>query len=407
MTCPVTGAGGPSAPAYPFSDLHTLDLEPEYAQLHQQGGGLHRATMPYGGQAWLAIRYEDVRQILADPRFSRSAANTGQAPRLSSEVLPSSSMMAMDAPEHTRIRRILAKHFTVPRIEALRGRATTLVDQLIDNMTGSKPADLLTGLALPFPLLMVCELLGVPAEGRDTFADFSAALRSRTMSQRHREAARNQFEEWTARHLLFARGAEAGGSLLHELLEPDAVGRSPLDVREAVDVAIALLVGGVGSPSTLLASGICTLLRRPDVVRAIVADEALIPAAVEELMRLVPVGVGGGFVRVATEDLTLSGTLVRRGEAVVPAMPAANRDPSVFPDPDDFKLDRPTTPRHLGLGHGTHHCIGAHLARVELQTAIGRLFSRLPGLRLAVPEDQLRWHRGLVVRELKELPVTW
>ncbi len=403
--CPFAQAGPEEKLGYPFSGRHTLDLEPEYAEL-QQSDELHRVVMPHGGIAWLAVRYAHVRQVLADPRFSRALANRVDAPRLSSEVLPETSMMAMDPPEHTRIRRALAKEFTAERVERLRGRATSLVDGLLSEMLASgKQADLVADLAVPFPLLMICELLGIPADGRNHFADFSAALRSRTMPRETREQVRKKFESYVGDKLLQSGAREPDGLLA--LLESEQSQAHRLSTEEIVDVVIALLVGGVGSPSTLLASGICLLLRRPDLVTALTASRDLVPAVVEELLRLVPVGVGGGFIRVASENIRVGGTTVRRGEAVVPVMTAANQDRNAFPDPLLLDPHRPVLPRHLGLGHGVHHCIGAHLARVELQVAIECLFTRIPTLRLAVPEQQLQWHEGLVVRELKELAVTW
>ncbi|WP_053198681.1 cytochrome P450 [Streptomyces viridochromogenes] len=403
--CPLMGDPRDEAMAYPFPGVHTLELEPEYGPL-LQGDRLYPVTMPHGGRAWLATRYVHVRQVLADPRFSRALANHVEAPRLSSEVLPQTSMMAMDPPEHTRVRRALAQEFTSDRVELLRDRAERLVDRLLDTMTeAGRPADLLAHLAIPFPLLMVCELLGVPETDRGTFTELSAFLRSRGMPVERRESARREFETYVEGLLAGTRIDPAG--LLARLKTAHEHVDEGLSVQEIIDVAIALLVGGVGSPSTLLASGVCMLLRRPDLVEALRTDPRLVEATVEELLRLVPVGVGGGFMRVAREDVRVGATLVRRGEAVLPAMTAANRDPEIFPDAHRLRPERKSSHRHLGLGHGAHHCIGAHLARVELQTAIGRLFHRLPGLRLAVPEPELRWHDGLVVRELKELPVTW
>ncbi|MYU12628.1 cytochrome P450 [Streptomyces sp. SID8361] len=403
--CPSAAGTRDDTMAYPFPGVHTLELEPEYSPL-LHGDRLHRVTMPHGGRAWLATRYAHVRQVLADPRFSRALANHGDAPRLSSEVLPETSMMAMDPPQHTRVRRALAHEFTSDRIELLRGRAAQLVDTLLDTMTeADRPADLLAHLAIPFPLLMVCELLGVPQTDRDTFTDLSAFLRSRGMSVRRRENARREFETYVESLLTGTRIDPAG--LLARLRAAHEHDRDGLSVQEIIDVAIALLVGGVGSPSTLLASGVCMLLRQTDLVAALPNDPKLVEATVEELLRVVPVGVGGGFMRVAKEDVRVGATVVRRGEAVLPAMTAANRDPEIFPEAHQLRPERRSSSRHLGLGHGTHHCIGAHLARVELQTAIGILFHRLPGLRLAVPEPELQWHDGLVVRELKKLPVTW
>ncbi|GGL54860.1 cytochrome P450 [Planomonospora parontospora] len=405
----VCGASGPSAatPAavpYPFSDRHTFDLEPPYADL-QRSDQLHRVQLPHGGPAWLAVRYDHVRQILADPRFSRAHANRADIPRLSSEVLPATSMMALDPPEHTRIRRALAPHFTADRIEHLRPRATAGAEELLETMAAAgRPADLLAHLAIPFPLLMICELLGMSAREREHFTDFASALRSARLPPAARQAARHRFETFVADHLL-TPGVHTPDGLLAALRRDRD--EQTLSTAEIVDVVIALLVGGVGSPSTLLASGVCLLLRRPDLVAWLTADPGRVPAAAEELLRLVPVGVAGGFVRVATQDITVGATLVHAGEAVLPAMTAANRDPAAFPDPLTLRPDRPATPRHLGLGHGAHHCVGAHLARVELQVALTALFARMPALRLAVDESDLHWHEGLVVRELKELPVSW
>jgi nocardicin N-oxygenase len=391
-----------TAPAYPFSDVQTTQLEPEYRRLLEEQR-LTRVTMPVGGQAWLATAYAHVKQVLADPRFSRRAANQPGVPRLSPEMLPESAILAQDPPEHTRLRRLIAKAFTARRVENLRPRTQTIVDQLLDAMVeAGSPADVVTHLASPLPTIVVCELLGVPVEGREHFNRFGEMLTSRELSGDEIGRQRGRFEEYLL-DLIADRRRGEGDDLLSALLEAHEAD-DRLSHEELMNLVVALLVGGRGSPTVFLSSAIHLLLRSPEHWHQLVAAPEHVPAAVEELLRFIPIGAAGGFVRVATEDVVLGDVTVRAGEAVVPAMIAANHDDTVFTRPEQLDFHRTPNP-HVGMGHGAHHCIGAPLARMQAQVALATLLRRFPGLTLT--DEEAPWAQGRVVRSLSHLMVMW
>lgn len=390
--------------AYPFDPAPTLDLEPEYGPI-LLGDSLVRIAMPVGGQAWLATAHAHVKQVLSDPRFSRAAATTPETPRLSPEMIPASSIMAQDPPEHTRLRRVIAGAFTSRRIELLRSRVRDIVDDLLDGMEqAGGPADLNTHLSVPLPLIVICELLGVPDQDRERFTALAEKLTSRELSGDEIARARTDMEE-RLRLLIADRTLARGEDLLSDMLDAQQEA-DRLSEAELVNLVVALLVGGRGSPSVFLSSSVFTLLQNPDQWQLLCEDPTLVPSAVEELLRYVPIGVAGGFVRVALEDVSVGDTLVRAGEAVVPAMIAANRDGRVFEEPDRLDITRERCP-HLGFGHGAHHCVGGPLARLQAQIALDALVRRYPRLSLAAGERDTDWETGRVVRGLASLRVVW
>lgn len=389
---------------YPFGEEHGLDLDERLVALSSQG--LTRVTLPYGGDAWLATGYHDVRQVLADARFSRERANAQDKPRLSSEVLPPSSMMAMDAPEQTQLRRALAGAFTTRAVERLRPdirRLTQLATAAF--VDAGSPQDLVAGITSRLPMTLICSVLGVPSVHSDAFSELAGSLRSRDLEPEDRLDARRRFEEFVST-LIGQTESDESPTLLKQLADQVRDPSDPLNAEQLTDIVVAVLVGGVGSPSTFMASSVYLLLRDPDLWASMVADPSTVPAVVEELLRVVPIGVAGGFPRVARRDVMVGETLVVAGESVLPAMIAGNRDSRVFENPEQFEPGRPG-PAHLGFGHGSHHCVGAHLARVEAQEFLSALAHALPSLRLSELPGSAVWCKGLVVRELETLIVEW
>jgi cytochrome P450 len=252
---------------------------------------------------------------------------------------------------------------------------------------------------------VICELLGVPEADRADLHTWSAAMLSTTAlpPQRVREYGGN-LNGYIAR-LIGQRRREPSDDLLGALVQArDEQGR--LTEPELVELTLGLLVGGHETVSSELPNFVYVLLTHPEQLRQLRADPQLLPTAVEELMRWVPLGTLAAFARYATEDVKLEGGLVHAGEAVMVSVAAANRDDRVFAEPERIDLTRSPAP-HIAFGHGAHHCVGAQLARMELQVALGTLLRRLPTLRLAVPETELRWKSGMLVRGPEELPVAW
>lgn len=389
---------------YPFSDPDRLNLDPRYAQLRRDEP-LTRIRLPFGEPAWLATRHADVRTVLGDPRFSRAASVGRDEPRNSARQ-QDTGILAMDPPEHTRLRRLVAKAFTARRVEQLRPRTRAMADELVDGMLAAgPPADLVEHLATPLPIRVICDLLGVPVTDQDRFHTWSEAIVSTTSLTP--EVAQQYIDNLFAYmgELIARRRREPTDDLLGAMVRArDADDRLAED--EVVQLAAGLLAAGHETTVTQIPNFVYVLLTHPDEWDRLRAEPALVPSAVEELMRFVPLGASSAFARYALEDVELGGVLVRAGEPVVVSISSANRDETVFAEPDRLDLTRQANP-HLGFGHGVHHCIGAQLARMELQVVLETLVDRTPGLRLAVPEPELTWKSGLLVRGLVAMPVSW
>ncbi|HEV2782094.1 MAG TPA: cytochrome P450 [Actinophytocola sp.] len=387
--------------SYPFNDAAGLELHEAYAAARADAG-LIRVRLPYGEPAWLATRYADVRQVLGDRRFSRAEAIRRDEPRTSPGRV-SMGILAMDPPEHTRLRKLVAKAFTMRRIERLRPRVRELAETSLDEMVSlGPPADLVERFALPLPVAVICELLGVPTTDRPKFRVWSDAMLSTTrLTAEEFEATREETRAYMA-GLIAIRRAEPADDLMTALIEArDEHDR--LSELELVDLCWGLLVAGHETTASQLPNFVYVLLRNPDKWAELQKDPDLIPAAVEELMRFVPLGVGSAFARYATEDVEVGGVLVRAGEPVLAAVSSANRDGEQFDAPDELRFDRGEN-QHVGFGHGAHHCLGAQLARVELQEALRVLLARLPGLHVA---GEIEWKTGMIMRAPRMMPVGW
>lgn len=391
---------------YPFGAPTRLDMDPLYARLRREEP-VSRVELPYGGQGWLVTRYEDVRTVLADPRFSR-AATVGRedVPRATPAPAPADSLLSLDPPEHSRLRKLVAKAFTGRRVAELRPRTRQIVDEKLDAMErAGAPADLVQGFALPLPVTVICEMLGVPAAEQHRFRDFSDAILSTTAYTREQiEAARSSLEGYLAEQVALRREQPTDDLLGALVAARDDEDR--LSEKELVNMGVGILIAGHETTANQIANFTYVLLTQREYWDQLRTDPDLIPGAVEELLRHTQLGAGGGQPRVATEDVVLSGVTVRAGEAVFVHTQSANRDESVFDDPETLDLTRQHNP-HIAFGYGAHHCLGAQLARIELQVAMQALLERFPTLHLAVPVDEVPWKSGLLVRGPKELLVAW
>jgi cytochrome P450 len=394
--------------AYPFPPPPSLyEPAPEFGEL-RDSRPVAQVTMPDGKTAWLATGYAEVRQVLVDQRFSRRAASGPNAPSTSLRIADESDqLISMDPPEHTRLRRLVARAFTARRVEELRPRVAKLVDELLDKMEAlPRPVDLVEHFSLPLPVRVICELLGVPAADRHTFHAWSDTLMS---DWRHDpkefKAALDDLGDYF-RRLIAAKRAEPADDLMTALIAARDE-QDKLSERELVMMSLGLLLAGHESTANQINIFLLTLLHYPDELARLKADPDAIATAVEELMRFAQIVTGGTNVpRVTTEEVELGGVTLPAGAVVLPALSAANRDPAVFEAPDRLDLSRAENP-HLSFGAGVHHCLGAQLARMELREALGGLLRRIPDVRVAVPESELRFKMGMVVRSLEALPITW
>jgi cytochrome P450 len=388
-----------------FGESDRLSIDPAFAELRREQP-LCRVRLPYGEPAWLVTRYEDAKVVLGDPRFSRAAASGRDEPRTRFHVGSPGSLLRYDPPEHSRLRRLVAKAFTARRVEGLRPRAQQIADQLIDRMVAQgPPAELVEDFALPLPITVICELLGVPVEDRVDFRLWSDAFLSTT------RFTPDEVTEYVGRMRdymagLIAEHREAPRDDLIGALVAARDEQDRLSEEELLAMAEGILVAGHETTASQIPNFVYTLLTHPEQLAAVRADPGLIPQAVEELMRYVPLGGGAGSARYALEDVELGGVTVRAGEPVVVALQSANRDESVYSHPDTLDLHRQEA-SHIGFGHGPHHCLGAQLARMELQVALGSLLRRLPGLRFAGTEQDIVWKTGTATRGPARLPIAW
>ena len=391
----------PAPVDYPFNDAGSLGLHDAY-RAAQRAPGLIRVQLPHGEPAWLTTRYADARFVLGDLRFSRAEALAHDEPRMRAGQL-AGGILSMDPPGHTRLRRLVATAFTVRRVERVRPRARAIAEDLVERMIeAGPPADLVDAFALPLPVAVICELLGVPVEDRTLFRAWSDdALSTSRLTAEEFAASREAMRAYMA-GLIAQRRAEPADDLMTALVEARDE-HDKLSEQELVDMCVGILVAGHETTASQIPNFVLTLLEHPGQLARLRAKPALLSGAVEELLRFVPLGAGAGFPRYATEDVEVGGTRVRAGEPVVVAIGAANRDALRFDDADELRIDRPAAP-HVGFGHGVHHCLGAALARMELQEALRVLLARLPGLRLA---GDVEWKTEMLVRGAVTMPVGW
>ncbi|RSS66136.1 cytochrome P450 [Streptomyces sp. WAC06614] len=364
---------------------------------------LTRMTYPDGHVGWLATGYATVRSIMGDPRFSSRyelmhypfpGGPEGPLP-----PAPVGDMTGMDAPEHTRFRRLLAGKFTVRRMRRLTERVEQITAEHLDALERRGPGtDLVEAFARPIPALMICELLGVPYADRARFQGHADTLMSMDAAPEERYAAMTGLQEYMA-ELVAAQRAEPSDDVLGDLARD-----SDLTDEELVGIGGFLLAAGLDTTANMIAHGTFALLSNPEQAAALRTDPDLAPQAVEELMRYLTVAPTG--IKSALEDVELDGRLIRAGESVTLSFEAANRDPARFPAPDVLDVHRSAT-GHLGFGHGIHQCLGQQLARVELTVALPALLRRFPTLRLAVPAAEVPLRTGMNIYGVHRLPVTW
>jgi cytochrome P450 len=395
-----------TVPEYPVGDTSRLAMDPWYSAA-REAAPLVRVRMPYGGDAWLAVQYSSVRLAQSDPRFSRAAAAEagGDAPRMVPGKPPVGSVLTIDPPDHTRVRKFVAKAFTVRRVERLRPRVQEIVDGLLDQLVlHGAPADLKKFVAEPLPVMMICEVLGVPADDRDQFRNLTETIMSTVFTEDEALQAMTQFLSYFS-SLVAAKRKQPGDDLL-SMLVTVVENDDRLSELELASLGVALLVGGHETILNQVTNFVYTLLTNPTELAKLRAKPELLNQAIEELLRHIPINSGGAFGSVAKEDVQIGDITVRAGETVVADIAAANHDARTFAEPDLLNLERTDVP-HLTFGFGPHHCIGAQLARMELQVTLGTLLRRFPDLRLAVPAEEIAWREGVLIRGVEALPITW
>jgi cytochrome P450 len=380
-----------------------FDPAPEMARLRDTER-IRGVRTPFGTDAWIVARHEDVRAVLADgERFSNDRRMPGLPVDLSPqerERIRAGNLLGLDPPEHTRLRRMLTPEFTVRRMRRLEPRITEIVHDHLDAMArNGPPADLVTDFALPVPSLVICELLGVPYADRHDFQRRSN--RQLDLSTPLDERLRLGRESRTYLTGLVAQAqADPGEDMLGMLVREHG---HDLTTDELVGIAGLLLVAGHETTANMLALGTLALLRHRDQLALVRDDPTAVGPAVEELLRWLGI-VHAGIARVAKTDVELAGQTIPAGGVVLCALAAANRDPAAIRDPDRLDVTRGGI-GHLAFGHGVHHCLGAPLARAEMRIAFPALLRRFPNLHEVPGGPEFRSFH--FVYGLTTLPLTW
>ncbi|MGW7237968.1 cytochrome P450 [Streptomyces sp. NPDC054804] len=374
----------------------------------RDGTPLSRVTLYDGRTAWAVTGHGTARALLSDPRLSsdrrRDDFPMPNARFAAARERRKVALLGLDDPEHQTQRRMLIPDFTLKRATGMRPAIQRIVDELLDRMIAQgPPADLVSAFALPVPSMVICDLLGVPYADHEFFEAQSRRL-LRGPEPADSLDARDRLEAYLGELADRKSRDEAPGDgvlddLVHERLREGA-----LDRDEVVALALILLVAGHETTANMISLGTFTLLQQPERLAELRADPALVPAAVEELMRML--SIADGLLRVALEDIEVAGTTIRKGDGVLFATSVINRDESVYDDPDTIDWHRPTR-HHVAFGFGIHQCLGQNLARTELEIALRTLWERLPGLRLAAPPEEIPFKPGDTIQGMLELPVTW
>ncbi|WP_406720039.1 cytochrome P450 [Streptomyces anthocyanicus] len=366
---------------------------------------LARITLFDGRPAWLVTGHAAARRLLADQRLSTDRTRDGfpaTSARLAAVRERRTALLGVDDPEHRAQRRMVLPEFTLKRAGALRPSIRRIVGERLDAMIAQgPPADLVTAFALPVPSMVICALLGVPYADHEFFEEQSRRLLRGPLPADTRDA-RDRLEAYLG-ELIDRKRRAPGEGLLDDLVRRQA-SEGATDREELIAIAVILLVAGHETTANMISLGTYTLLTNPGRLAELRADPALLPGAVEELMRVL--SIADGLLRMATEDIDVDGQTIRAGDGVVFSTSVINRDESVYPEPDALDWHRPAR-HHVAFGFGIHQCLGQNLARAELEIALESLFDRLPTLRLAAPADEIPFKPGDTIQGMLELPVAW
>ncbi|MEH1014459.1 cytochrome P450 [Micromonospora sp. CPCC 206060] len=409
-------------PRYPFEDFRGELPTRLLAMVRDEP--VSRVRLPDGRPAWLVVGYDEVCTVLSDARFVRHVGEIGtdggagtdadagargdigtDAPDVGGQCPVTGRVrdLAMNGPAHASLRRLAARAFAARRMEAYRPRVQRIADDLLDEMVAKgQPGDLISSLVFPLPAMVVCEVLGIPAEDRERFNVWIADITALTAYGTAEAAeAMGELRAYLADRLA-AKRAAPGDDLFSSWLATQAEDDTLSD-EEIVGLAVGVLIGGreINSIST----GIRALFQHPEQLARLRAQPELLPSAVEEILRYTSVSPMF-LVQTALADVELGGQPIRAGDAVMAVPWAANRHPETFPGPDTFDVARPHNP-HLTFGHGPHFCLGAALGRLQVEIAIGTLLRRFPNLAPAVDLDRLPWRHERINCGIAEFPVTW
>lgn len=381
---------------------------PVYEELREKEP-VSRFLLPNGLYAWMVTAYEDATAVLNDARFATKHPEQGDAAE--SNLSPhreiiSRNLSNVSPEDHRRLRRLVQKAFTPRMVEGLRGRIEEITNELLDKAQDKGEMNLIDDFAFPLPIQVICEMLGVPVEDRDKFREWSNVIMEGFNNPGLAERSEEVLIEFIdyLRALIAERRNHLRSDLISDLIRVEDQG-DVLSEHELYAMIFVLIVAGHETTVNLIGNGVLALLEHPQQKEMLKNRPELIHSAIEEMLRYEgPVEVTN--VRWAAEDVELKGQQIRKGDMVFVCLSSANRDGKQFADPDTFDITRAAND-HIAFGKGVHYCLGAPLARLEGEIAIGTLLRRMPDIRLKTEADSLTWRTGLILRGLKEIPVVF
>ncbi|SFC70721.1 Cytochrome P450 [Bacillus sp. OV322] len=386
---------------YMFTDAFVQNPYPLYKKLREEAP-IYKTLLPGGMHSWLITRHEDASELLKDSRFIKDYTKLSDEPTSHTSIF-TQNMLFSDPPDHKRLRGLVQKAFTPKMIEGMRERIQEITDELLDDVKEKGKLNLIDDLAFPLPIIVICEMLGVPSKDREKFRLWSNSLIESGTAESFEEVGQHMSEfiaylgDWFAQ----VRGTPCEG-MINDLINAEDDGEK-LSGEELYGLVSLLIIAGHETTVNLIGNGILSLLEFPEQFGILKNNPELISTAIEELLRF------NGPVEFSTdrwagEDLIFRNVEFKRGDHVIVALNSANRDSQVFKDPDILDITREKSP-HLAFGKGIHLCLGAPLARLEGEIAINTLLNRMPDIRLAIDPDELQWRPGMIVRGVKEIPL--
>ncbi|RLQ85030.1 cytochrome P450 [Planomicrobium sp. Y74] len=385
-----------------FSEGFVKNPYPYYAQLREEEP-VYKTRFPDGQQGWLVTGYTEAVEALKEPRFIKDFSKLYGGSMDGMSVF-TQNMLFSDPPDHRRLRGLAQKAFTPRVIEGMKERIEEITDQLLDDMEQKEEINLIDDFAFPLPIIVICEILGVPSEDRDKFRIWSNSLIEGSSGEPGVSIYQhmNDFIRYLGEWFIETR-REPKDDLISKLIAAEEAG-DRLTEKELYGIVTLLIIAGHETTVNLIGNSFLNLLKHPEQKELLRRNPELIEGAIEESLRF-DGPVEFSTSRWASESCQFAGKEIMRGELVVVALNAANRDPDKFQKPEVLDISREKSP-HLAFGTGIHHCLGAPLARLEGKIAISKLMERFPNLRLRIPESELEWRSGMIVRGVKEIPVT-
>ncbi|WP_297627167.1 cytochrome P450 [Nocardia sp.] len=366
-------------------------------------GGVARVQYPYGDAAWLVTGYEDVRTVYSKKAFSRTGMSKESAPRLTAGLLLQGGIGSLDDSIHTKLRRVIGRELTGARMATLRTATQAIMARRLAELDRSAESDYVSVVAKPFSLNVLGELVGISEADQPAVGDWVSGLLTDASESdagaRGAEAALQDLGKYVLR-LIAERKAAPTGDFVSDLMQHG----DDLEKWELVTVVFALIVGGYESSAHMLSKIVLRLLLSPGLWDMLREHPDRIPGVVDELLRTISLAGGEGLPWRVREAVRVGGVDMQPGDFVVPAIGAANLDPSVFADPERIDSERMAKP-HMAFGYGTRYCLGSQIARMELEVGVETLLREYPHARLAVAAEEIRWNSGSAVWQLAELPI--